>query len=164
MQQSTSAFLLFTAILLLFGCTTKAVFEKNTEIVDGQWQYSYVPVFEPEISDTTARYNLFLNIRHSNDYAYSNMWVIVHTTLPSGKKMERRVELPLADKQGKWYGKDSGSLINQQVAIQSNAIMPEVGKYKFEVEQNMRTNPLPFVMSVGLTIEKALPTKATNSK
>ncbi|QQS30946.1 MAG: gliding motility lipoprotein GldH [Sphingobacteriales bacterium] len=154
MQQSILKCLFFITTLQFFGCSTNTVFEKNIKLAEGTWKYENIPVFEPEISDTVSRYNLYLNLRHSNDYAFSNMWVKVHTTLPSGKKMESRVELPLADKSGKWFGKDSGSIINQQVSIQSNAIMPELGKYKFELEQNMRVDALTEVISVGLTIEK----------
>ncbi|HRI27025.1 MAG TPA: gliding motility lipoprotein GldH [Chitinophagales bacterium] len=153
-------YLATTAILLLWlsaGCNTNMVFEKNTEIPNSLWDYNNLLPFETEITDTTSRYHLFVNVRHTNNYAYSNLWVKIYTTLPSGKKMEQRVELPLSDKQGKWYGKDSGSIIQQQVSIQSTAIMPEVGKYGFQIEQNMRLNPLPEVLSIGLSIEKATP-------
>lgn len=151
--------------LMLSGCYNSAfILDKNIEIPEASWSYDNKPAFEAAISDTVAQYNLYVNLRHTNNYPYSNMWLIIYTTLPSGKKMERRTELPLADKQGKWYGKDSGSIISQQVLIQSNAIMPEVGTYRFEFEQNMRTNPLTDVLSVGFAIEKAEKTAAIPAK
>lgn len=151
--------------LMLAGCFNGAfILDKNTEIPEASWSYDNKPTFEVAISDTVSQYNLYVNLRHTNNYPYSNMWLLIYTTLPSGNKMERRTELPLADKQGKWYGKDSGSIINQQILIQSNAIMPEAGTYRFEFEQNMRVNPLTDVLSVGLAIEKAEKTAVTPAK
>ncbi|OWY23384.1 hypothetical protein BVG80_08645 [Sphingobacteriales bacterium TSM_CSM] len=151
--------------LLLHACNSgNTVFEKNAEIPKGNWTYDVKPAFEVPVTDTVSRYNVYVNLRHTNSYTYSNMWVIIYTTLPSGKKLERRTELPLSDKEGKWYGKDSGSIINQQILIQPNAIMPEAGTYRFEFEQNMRVNPLPDVLSIGLSIEKAAPETANTKQ
>lgn len=169
MRTTAFAYTIMTVLtvcaLLLYACnSSNLVFEKNTEIPERSWAYEFKPAFEAPVTDTVSRYNLYVNLRHTNNYAYSNMWVMIYTTLPSGKKMERRTELPLADKEGKWYGKDSGSIVNQQILIQPNAIMPEAGTYRFEFEQNMRVNPLPDVLSIGLSIEKAAPEQPAASK
>ncbi|MBK9459018.1 MAG: hypothetical protein IPN94_06195 [Sphingobacteriales bacterium] len=52
-----------------------------------------------------------------------------------------------------WSG--MGDIITQQVLIQPNAIFPMLGKYKFELVQDMRLNPLPDVISAGLRVEVA---------
>ncbi len=138
----------------LTACNDKVVYEDVIEIGQKAWTYEQVVDFEVEMRDTTAKYDVLLNIRHTNEYAYSNLWVWIYTSFPSGKLMKKRVDLPLADKQGKWYGNGSGEIISTTIAIQENAIFPEIGKYSFKVEQNMRVNPLEEVMDVGLMIEK----------
>lgn len=149
-------FLLFVlSIILLTACNSLGVFDQNTDIKNKQWSYDQPLLFEVAIADTAQQYNIYINLRHTNNYQYSNMWVLMKTTLPNGKTLDKRVELPLADKQGKWYGSGMGDIITQQVLIQPNALFPMVGKYQFEITQDMRLNPLPDVISAGLRIELA---------
>ncbi len=148
--------LVFVLAIALVGCDENRIFDENTELTDRSWDYENVLPYEVEITDTNLRYNVYVNLRHTNQYANSNLWVLLYTTFPSGEKLERRVELPLASKEGKWYGNHSGSIVNHQVPIQQNAIFPEKGIYRFEIEQNMRRNPLGEVLDVGLRVEKAL--------
>lgn len=111
--------------------------------------------FEVAIADTAQRYNLYVNVRHTDNFPYSNLWMKVNTTFPSGKEIENRVNLPLADKSGKWFGAGSGDVITIQVPIQEMAQMPESGNYRFELIQDMRMNPLTDVLDVGIRVERA---------
>jgi gliding motility-associated lipoprotein GldH len=141
-------------LLLLFSCDQNRVFEKNVEIPGNIWSYDFKVPFEVEITDTSASYNVYVNIRHTEIYPFNNLWVIVHTELPSGEKKEKRVELVLSDNRGEFFGEGMGDIWDYQALIQENAIFPQRGKYKFELEQNMRKNALPFIMSMGMRIEK----------
>lgn len=149
--------LLFSLLLLLFfSCDQNRVFEKNVEIPDYIWNYDFKVPFEVEITDTSSRYNVFINIRHTDSYPLSNLWVIIHTQLPSGEKKQKRVELVLSDNRGQFFGEGMGDIWDYQILIQQNALFPQTGKYKFELEQNMRQNALPLIMSMGMRIEKIL--------
>lgn len=157
-----SVTLLFLILLILSGgCSPNKIFEDNYDIPQQKWEYTQKANFEVAITDTIQRYDVYLNLRHTEAYPYKNLWVIIHTTFPDGKTQDRRVEVPLADSKGKWFGKGR-SVINQQIQIQSNAIFPKVGKYQFAIEQNMRTNPLEHVLSVGIGIEKTANTPKTS--
>lgn len=147
---------IFACFIVVLGCDENRIFEQNVEISDKSWSYDQVFPFEAEINDTSLRYNVYINLRHTYQYANSNLWLMLYTTFPSGEKIERRVELPLASKGGKWYGHSGGSIVAHQILIQPNAIFPEVGKYQFEIEQNMRRNPLEEILDVGIRIEKAV--------
>ncbi|MBK9459019.1 MAG: hypothetical protein IPN94_06200 [Sphingobacteriales bacterium] len=35
--------------------------------------------FEVSITDTTQQYNLYFNLQHTNDYQYSNLWLMMRT-------------------------------------------------------------------------------------
>lgn len=140
---------------VLASCDTNAIIDQNTDLGNKQWSYDQKPSFEANITDTSQQYNMYINVRHTDDYPYSNMWVVVRTTLPNQPTQTQRVELPLADKQGKWYGTGMGDVITQQVMIQPNAVFRAAGKCRFELEQDMRLNPLPNVLSVGMRIERA---------
>ena len=153
---------LATAGLLLLAAACKPpkmdTYEKNLEIPGHEWTYDYKPSFEVKIQpeDTAYLYNIYVNIRHTDAYPYSNIWLLVGTQTPGDSTVkEQRVQLPLADVSGKWAGSGLDDIYEHRVFIQQRAILNKPGIYKFTFEQNMRQNPLPYVMNVGLRIEKA---------
>lgn len=145
-------------LLLIFafsGCDTKRVYEENVDIPKYIWNLNFKPEFKVEIKDTSLLYNIYVNIRHTKFYPNSNLWVLITTQFPDGKKLEKRVNLDLASNEGKWYGDCLGDICDIKVPIQQNAFFDQLGSYSFQYEQIMRTDNLPFVMSMGLRIEKA---------
>ena len=77
-------------------------------------------------------------------------------------KMEKRVNLPLCESDGKWYGSCLGDNCDIAVEIQHDAKFPMAGRYTFTIRQDMRVNPLENIKSVGLRVEKTAPPKAQN--
>lgn len=143
-------------IFCLISCQdASTLLETNTDIPQQEWRYENVLPFDVDIEDTTQTYNVYISVRHTDSYPYSNLWVMIHTTFPSGKKLEQQVDLPLANKKGKWHGRGSGTIFSTQIMIQEKAIFNEQGKYIFEIEQNMRMNPLIEVLDVGMRVEKS---------
>ncbi|MDX2002353.1 MAG: gliding motility lipoprotein GldH [Chitinophagales bacterium] len=145
-------------LVLLSGCNPNVVFEKNQEIEKYVWNKNKPVVLSTTIEDTTLRYNISVNIRHANFYEYSNLWMMVYTTFPDGKKLHQRIEFQLAETSGKWQGDCTGDICDINLPIQQNARFEQPGKYTFEFEQIMRQDLLPGIMAVGLKIEK-LPKK-----
>lgn len=151
-----------TAGLLLLAAACKPIkmdaYEKNLEIPGHDWAYDYKPSFDVTIQpeDTANLYDIYVNVRHTDAYPYSNIWLLVGTRYPGDSiPKEQRVELPLADINGKWHGSGIDDIYEHRVLIQQKAIFSKPGTYKFTFEQNMRQNPLPHVMNIGLRIEKA---------
>ena len=155
---------IYLAILLLFtgtvltGCMKSPYFQKNVTIPLYQWRYDYQPAFRVNIEDTAARYNLYFIIRHTEAYPFSNIWMWIHTKEPGDTAFKRsRIEIPLAEKSGKWLGRGMGEIWEQRMPITRNdapMIFSKPGSYEIRFEQNMRVNPLPEVLQVGLRIEK----------
>ncbi len=167
MKRRASYFSIFSVILLavglwLFstGCVSEGrrqVYQKNTAIPDHEWRYDFKPSFTFNIKDTAALYDIFITIRHTNAYPYSNLWLLIYSNYEGVKPKSQRVELPLADKTGKWLGSGMGDIFEHRIPIQQDARFDKAGTYHFTLEQNMRINPLPHVMSIGLRIEKTSP-------
>ncbi len=143
--------------LALQGCGAAGsldVFEKNVPIPQYEWHSAFRPAVDVRIEDTTARYDLYVTLRHNNAYPFSNIWVIVGTAYEGERPSSRRVELPLADPQGRWLGSRMDDIIEHRIPIQRRARFDRAGVYHFSFGQNMRLDPLPHIMSVGLRIEK----------
>ncbi len=146
------------ALLLAFtGCSDpKRVMDESISIANHNWIYGNKIKFDVDIQDTQAAYNLYLNVRVTSAYRYSNMFVLVYQSQgPTKKATTTRYELKLASPTGEWLGKGSGSMYSYQIPFKQQYRFPVAGKYHFEIEQNMRDNPLRSVSDVGLRVEKA---------
>ena len=146
--------LLVFFVMLLVSCNEQRIYEGNQSIENQEWFYEQAMPFQTEILDTSQRYNLFLNVRHNHDYSYSNLWLKIKTVFPDGSSTIVPVNIPMSDPEGKWYGKGLGSVLSNQIMIQKNAFLDQVGQYQFMIEQDMRVNPLTDVLDIGLRIEK----------
>lgn len=146
-------FLLFL-MAALSGCDEGKVYEENKEITDYIWNQDDKKSFAFEITDTTQRYNVLTNIRHTTFYPNSNIWLMAYTTYPDGTEQEQRLQLLLAEPSGKWYGECAGEICDVQQFIQQNVRFNQVGTYAIAFEQIMRTDNLPGVMAIGLRVEQ----------
>jgi gliding motility-associated lipoprotein GldH len=142
--------------LMLAGCNDpKAVLDENTAVNNHNWTYAGKFSYAVKIDDEKIPYNLYMNLRVTGDYKYSNLFVLITQTRPDKKTKITRYELTLASKDGEWLGNGSGNLYSYQVLFRTNYKFPEKGVYHFTIEQNMRDNPLREVSDVGLRVEKA---------
>src|SRR5690606_34071788 len=68
-----------------------------------------------------------------------------------------RIEIPLAETSGKWLGRGMGEIWEHRMPITRDdqpMIFPKPGTYEIRFEQNMRMNPLPEILDVGLRVSK----------
>ena len=159
-QYARACGLLVLATLLFCSCVHQGklqVYQKNVPIADHAWSYDFHPSFAVKITDTAARYTLFVTLRHTNKYPYRNLWLLISSAYEGEKPKPQRVELPLADQAGAWLGSGMADIFTHRIPIQQNVRFEKAGTYHFSFEQNMRIDPLPCVMSVGLRIEKVTP-------
>ncbi len=147
-------------LLLAFqnpSCDPDRVYEKNIRIPDGVWSYDNILSFEVMVEDTISLHNLYVNVRNTSLYPNSNLYLFITTFAPSGDFVRDTFEVILADERGKWLGSGLGDIWDLQQVYKGNVRFAQKGKYTFEFEQAMRTEHLPFVLDVGLRVEKAKP-------
>lgn len=143
-------------VLLIAACNTIDVFEKDVRIPHHEWSAAFKPEVSFEISDTTALYNIYLVVRHSDAYRYNNIWLNVYTTIPNDTAVRKqRLDLRLATDDKGWLGSGMDDIFEHRVEIQQETKFSRPGTYSFTLEQIMREDPLKHVLDVGLRIEKA---------
>lgn len=140
---------------LLAGCDSNRVFEDNTELPDYVWDVKHKVSFDVNIADTTTLHNLYVNVRQASHYQYANLYLFIVIKFPNGKLAKDTLECILADANGQWKGDGLGDIWDNKILWKQNVKFPITGKYTFEYEQAMRTEQLPFIMDVGLRVEKA---------
>ena len=145
--------LVIALLFIITSCTKNSVYENNQLIKSVSWKTSDKLSYPVTITDTSYLYNIYINIRHTEDYHYRNIWLMSYATYPDGSTQSKRVELNLADEEGKWYGHGVNNIWDARILFQSDTHITKPGQYTFALEQDMREDPLPGIMAVGIRIE-----------
>lgn len=148
------AYLIFVFVFVFSSCDKGRVFDENKTISENQWYYKNIIPFDVQIGDTNKLYNVYVNLRITADYKYSNIFMWLHTTNPEKKTDQRRVEIRLADDGGKWLGSGLGDIYDYQFPVLQKVKFPASGFYRFELEQNMRDDTLGYIKAVGVRVEE----------
>ena len=117
------------------------------------WSSDESVVFHWNVQDTLKRHDVLLDIRHSQSYPFSNLYVFLTYEFPNGKSRVDTVECTLADSRGRWRGSGFGDLVDQRFLLNEGIQFPLTGGYGIEVSHGMRRDPLPFIANVGLRLE-----------
>ncbi|MBO7132662.1 MAG: gliding motility lipoprotein GldH [Bacteroidales bacterium] len=156
MKKHLTFFAIALAVVTLFAsCDRNKVYEEFVEIEDYAWNMNQPLSYEFEITDTTALHDIYINVRHANQYQYNNLWLFINSWSPSGQKAVDTVECVLADEHGKWQGSGLGDIWDTQILWKKNVRFATAGKYHVEYNQAMRTDNLIGIMDMGLRIELA---------
>lgn len=148
------AFALLLAMTFASCGNKDVVFDESVIIPNASWDNQELPYFDVNVEDTLSAYNFYLNIRHLENYRYSNFYMFMHTTFPDGNQTHDTVEIVLAYPDGRWVGSGSGSMRNNKILLNDNLYFPLKGTYRFEIEQAMREDVLDGVTDVGVCFEK----------
>ncbi len=144
---------MFVAILFS-ACEQSRVFDKNISLEKEGWFYGEQENFEVSVLDTNISYNLYINVRHTDEYPYNNLWLNMTTVFPDSTVQKNKVSVILSESNGEWTGDCVDGICFNSVLVQSNFLLPQKGKYTITLEQDMRMNPLPFILSIGVKLEK----------
>ena len=114
-------------VTILSSCVNKnVIFDESVVISNAAWNNQDFPYFDVNVEDTTSAYNFYLNIRHLENYRYSNFYMFLHTTFPDGNQTHDTIELVLSYPDGRWIGKGSGSMRDNNILLISKRIPTSV--------------------------------------
>ena len=142
--------------VLFIGCRQEAgLFQKVVSLPKQSWSYTNTPAFQFQIPDSSAAYRVFFIIRHTDAYEYNNIWINFSSRLP-GDSIPRndRFNIPLANEK-QWLGTGMDDIFDHRVLLYPQPVkFKTTGEYTIEIRQDMRVDPLPHVMNIGLRLEK----------
>lgn len=140
------------------SCKEKGVvFEENLAISQQGWKINQEANFSFDITDTTALYEFYFNIRNTASYPYANFHLYYKQVNPDATETSKRAEFILAEPSGKWLGKTaSGTLIDNSILFIKQKL-PQAGKYTFYFKHGMYDSVLNEVTDIGLKVKKANP-------
>ena len=141
-------------VLGLTACGSEVLFagSKPLDAAIG-WASDDVAKFDWQVSDTLQRLDFFIDLRHNQDYPFTNLYLFVDYTFPNGLARRDTISCELADDRGRWFGSGIGNLIEHRIGFRQNTGFPLKGDYTVKIAHGMRVDPLPGMLDVGFRLE-----------
>jgi gliding motility-associated lipoprotein GldH len=153
----SSLFTLFIVLLTSYfisSCNTIDIYEKNVSVPGHQWSSSFKPEFNFIIKDSTALYQPYFILRHTEKYNYNNIWINFYYQLPGDSVRKEIREMKLATNEQGWLTKGMNDIYEHRLPVTDKPFKLKTGNYKFSIENIMREDPLLHIINVGIRIEK----------
>ena len=151
----------FSLIVVLASCTNDIVVSESKSL-PGYWDKEEQLEFQIPQLDTLKKYNIFLNLRNTNDYPFNNLFLIVSMEFPHGKTLVDTLEYRMAHPNGEWMGEGIGNVKENKLWYKENVSFFEQGNYNITITHAVRNNGevegvsrLQGITDVGYSIEEA---------
>lgn len=122
-------------------------FSRYENIDTDGWQYGDTLFFDIEVQDSVVQGNLNLNIRHTNDYPYQNLWIEIIKS-DSMSIVVDTLNIPMSDMYGHWYGRGIGTDFQLTRSL-GDSIELTTGT-RLKVRHIMRTDRLTGLEQIGI--------------
>lgn len=162
MLKSKYCIVLFVTLIAL-SCDSNRVFDEY-ESLPNQWHKDSVITFKVTPPDTINNYNLFVNVRNTNDYKFSNLYLVVELDYPNGKTLKDTLEYRMAAPDGTFLGSGFTDLKENKLwykGYEDPFVFNETGEYQIKIQHAMRKNGevygvfnLEGITDVGFRIEQ----------
>ncbi|NCQ58774.1 MAG: gliding motility lipoprotein GldH, partial [Flavobacteriales bacterium] len=120
--------LILALMVLVVSCDSKRVFDEY-KTVPNVWNKDSIMSFSIHPPDSIKPYNLFVNLRNTSQYKYSNIFLIVEMVFPHGKTIKDTLEYRMADPSGKFLGSGIMDVKENKLWYKENVIFNESGDY-----------------------------------
>ncbi|KGK30473.1 MULTISPECIES: gliding motility lipoprotein GldH [Cellulophaga] len=151
----------FLSLVLLASCDATTVSSEYKSTPNGSWDKDDIKEFQITELDSTQHYDIFINLRNDEKYAYSNIFLIAELEYPNGASVKDTLEYEMTLPDGQWLGKGSGSIKESKLWYKENIVLPVKGVYNLKIAHAMRKNgrvegivDLEGITDVGYKIEK----------
>lgn len=154
MKKNLSSFsflILLTVALLSQSCKDNTLFDDIHDFDNGTWSKKDTAIFKVDVQDT-LQHDFILTVRTTTQYEYSNLWLYIMVTAPDSTTSKVAEKIPLADRDGSWLGRVSGSLVENRFRFDSRSF-PIKGTYIFKLSNATQQEEIAEVEDISLRIE-----------
>ena len=140
------------------SCRHINVREKTITLPKHQWQRSYNAFIDLDVADSGQHFIYFV-VRHSEKFGYTHLPVritIQDTAKNSGPFVKMRLNAPLVRADDGWAGSNMDDLYYRRIRITTPVLLKQ-GRYRFTLQHEMKEDPLPNILDVGVAIDKIQP-------
>ncbi|WP_034060552.1 gliding motility lipoprotein GldH [Lacinutrix jangbogonensis] len=159
-MQSKLFYCFLLLCLFVMSCDSKSVFD-DYQTVPEVWNKDKTISFKVSPPDSTKAYDLFVNLRNTTAYKYSNLFLIVEMNFPHGKSIVDTLEYKMAKPTGEFLGTGLSSVKDNKLWYKEGVVFGETGEYTVNIKHAMRENGevngianLEGITDIGFRIEK----------
>ncbi len=152
--------MLLLLVITTISCDTNRVYD-NYHTVNNGWNIQEPIQFEVSDVDSIPLHNVFITLRNTNAYKYSNLFLIARMDTPNGKQLIDTLEYTMATPEGEWLGTGFNDVKENKLWYKEGVRFRESGTYNFSIEHAVRKNGnitgderLEGITEVGLRIER----------
>ena len=147
--------LIFILIFLAtVSCSHNEIFFEYHSFSNAEWNQNDSVVFNVPIEKNSQLCDVSIEIRNSDAYPFSNIWLYIDFTTSGGNIVNDTIGKDMADEYGRWLGKGL-SLYNRSITYKPPFILfPDSGMYVFSIRHAMQVNPLKGISDIGLKVSK----------
>ncbi len=145
--------------LVMVSCDSKRIYDVY-KAVPNEWNKDSIITFKLHPPDSINPYDLFVNLRNTNSYKYSNIYLIVEMVFPHGKTIKDTLEYRMADPSGKLLGTGLMDVKENKLWYKEHVVFKESGDYTVNIQHSMRENgkvngvvALEGITDIGFRIE-----------
>jgi len=149
-------------IILMLGftsCDSSQVFDDYKRIPNS-WNKDSIVSFNVIPPDTINPYNLFVNVRNTSEFKYSNLFLVVEINFPYGRVIKDTLEYIMTNPNGEFLGTGFTDIKENKLWYKKGVVFNESGDYKINIQHAMRENGsiigvknLEGITDVGFRIE-----------
>jgi len=131
----------FLAILCIgiTACDSNRIFDEY-QSVPNQWHKDSILEFYVTPPDSLKPYNLFVNLRNTSEYKYSNLFLIVEMNFPNGKRVTDTLEYEMTKPNGEFLGTGFSDVKENKLWYKESVVFSETGDYLVKIQHAMREN------------------------
>ncbi len=159
-MQNKLGWFLVILVISFTSCDSNRIFDEYRS-VPNQWHKDSVIEFTVTPPDSVKPYNLFVNLRNTSEYRYSNLFLIVEMNFPNGKSVKDTLEYAMTKPSGEFLGTGFSDVKENKLWYKESVVFAEAGDYKVNIQHAMRKNGevngvenLEGVTDIGFRIEK----------
>ncbi|MCF3111136.1 gliding motility lipoprotein GldH [Niabella sp. CC-SYL272] len=150
--------LLIISTSVVFSCKQIEVRERVADIPRHEWKKKSPAIVELDITDS-ASYQLYLILRHTQQYRYNNLVASISVKDTAGHPVSTlRVNASLVTPSGKWGGSNIDDLYDHRIRLNVPVVLKK-NRYRFTISQLMKDDPLLFMLNAGIGVEKITETR-----
>ncbi|WP_179353429.1 gliding motility lipoprotein GldH [Winogradskyella vidalii] len=164
LRKISGLFLAVIGCFLVTSCDSNAVFDQYNP-VPNQWHKDSISQFNFQAPDTLENYNLYVNLRNTNAYKFSNLFLIVELNYPNGKAVKDTLEYRMAAPNGELLGTGFSDVKENKLwfrGYKEPFKFDEEGNYLVNIQHAMRNNGdvngvenLEGITDIGFRVEQA---------
>lgn len=155
-QLFLSPMILLLAVMGLSSCGGNSLYEKNVDLDKHLWIADSTVSFTFKVTDPSPAYDIYLNVRNTLSYPYQNIYIQSEMTNAHGDVLIQQLNnIQLFDaRSGKPFGQGLGDIFSHEYKAISGYQFSDTGQYTMVLQQYMRRDTIPELLSVGIGVMK----------